>query len=952
LTWNVPIFDGGFPIFNYKIYKGTLPGYITYHTEVGNQLYYNDTNVTNGLTYYYQVSAVNALGEGPLSNEVSATPQEISISFTGRIHYVGGIGPGNYTRIQAAIDAANGSDTVFVFDDSAPYYENIVINKSINLIGENKETTIINGRGKGSVTKIFANKVNITGFTITNSGRNWWSFENQDCGIVIDGVQKCTIINNIISSKHYYGIGIQSSFNNSIMNNRVTSSYAAGGIALYSASYNNIVNNNLILSKGSGISITYFSNHNNIANNNVTSKYSGIYLQQTIKNNIKNNNLTNGGISIGGYDPSYYNSHNISTDNIVNEKPVYYYKNSKGITINGIPIGQLILANCTDINLKNLHIIDTNIGITIAYSTYFNITNNNISSNSARNIDIISSSNINIIGNSILNAYQSIQLYLSSKNNIIDNNISLNSFSGIEVHTSFDNNIIGNKFLNNRFGIYLYSSWNNNVLNNIVSNNYRGFFIVESSNNNIIFNNISENREYGIYIEESSNNILNIENITYISRSVNNKIYHNNFIPFIRYQACDKTNSNFWNATYPTGGNYWSDYDGTDQFSGPNQDQPGSDGIGDTPYIIDDDSQDNYPLMESMEINIEDTKNIKITLDLTKPEYYVGETIAGFINITNDNPFDIALNDLPWQLMVGIFFNITVLDDYTYLDAVYNRDPIEVSAQSTLTIAFELYEMNTLPPGGSGSVYLHLPVGNYTIFSYFYYGSSTDYAILESNRVNFKIIEESSGIGDGDGTDGGGSSTAKFYQTIIFASATGLILIIVIFSIFVTATEVGKYKFFATFVAPFYSRELKRRKNRYKDGYLRGKVHGYILGNPGESYNTIKKNLKLNNGALAYHLKVLEREREVRSERDGLYKRFYPFEGKITDEILELSKLQKRLVNLIKRKPGQTQKQLADRLKVPTQKINYHVKILEEARVLRLEREANKTRCYMVEEIS
>jgi hypothetical protein len=46
------------------------------------------------------------------------------------------------------------------------------------------------------------------------------------------------------------------------------------------------------------------------------------------------------------------------------------------------------------------------------------------------------------------------------------------------------------------------------------------------------------------------------------------------------------------------GGNYWSDYNGSDDYKGPNQDQPGSDGIGDTNYSIDSDSVDNYPHME------------------------------------------------------------------------------------------------------------------------------------------------------------------------------------------------------------------------------------------------------------------------------------------------------------------------------------------------------------------
>ena len=54
---------------------------------------------------------------------------------------------------------------------------------------------------------------------------------------------------------------------------------------------------------------------------------------------------------------------------------------------------------------------------------------------------------------------------------------------------------------------------------------------------------------------------------------------------------------NVWDDGYPSGGNYWSDYGGVDAFRGPNQDLPGSDGIGDTQYVIDVDNRDRFPLM-------------------------------------------------------------------------------------------------------------------------------------------------------------------------------------------------------------------------------------------------------------------------------------------------------------------------------------------------------------------
>ena len=73
LTWTAPS-NGGSAITNYNLYRSTSSGTETLLTTLGNVASYDDTAVTNGTTYYYKVSAVNSVGEGPLSTEASATP--------------------------------------------------------------------------------------------------------------------------------------------------------------------------------------------------------------------------------------------------------------------------------------------------------------------------------------------------------------------------------------------------------------------------------------------------------------------------------------------------------------------------------------------------------------------------------------------------------------------------------------------------------------------------------------------------------------------------------------------------------------------------------------------------------------------------------------------------------------------------------------------------------------
>jgi hypothetical protein len=95
-----------------------------------------------------------------LSNEISTS------TFGGNIRYVGGSGPGNYSIIQDAINDANDGDMVYVYEDSSPYFESIIISESIYLVGEDKNTTVIDGGKNRDVILVFSDMTQINGFTI------------------------------------------------------------------------------------------------------------------------------------------------------------------------------------------------------------------------------------------------------------------------------------------------------------------------------------------------------------------------------------------------------------------------------------------------------------------------------------------------------------------------------------------------------------------------------------------------------------------------------------------------------------------------------------------------------------------------------------------------------------------------------------------------------------------
>jgi len=205
-----------------------------------------------------------------------------------------------------------------------------------------------------------------------------------------------------------------------------------------------------------------------------------------------------------------------------------------------------------------------------------------------------------------------VELFQTNNTKISGNNVTANSYYGIRLFSSSNNSVSGNNVTANNYGgIRLFSSSNSNISGNSIRNNYDGIWVDSSSNNSISGNRVK-------------NNVCGI----CLDYSFSNKIYHNDFINNEQQSLLTSSFRNTWDDGYPSGGNYWIDYGGVDLNSGPFQNETGSDGIGDTPYIINGKNTDNYPLMKPL-VGVHD---IGLKVSISKPVIYLGYNLTTTIN--------------------------------------------------------------------------------------------------------------------------------------------------------------------------------------------------------------------------------------------------------------------------------------------------------------------------------
>jgi parallel beta-helix repeat protein len=593
--------------------------------------------------------------------------------------------PDDYPTIQEAINNANERDIVYV--RAGIYYENIVVNKTVSLVGENRNATIIDGNGSGDVIVCRSvTDITISNFTIQNGQQGLDLTYSHDCLIAdnriihhsvcgitgggsgfmdnfilrntisycqFDGIrlgtgaQKTQIKGNVIANVSlWWAIVIDDSWEIIVEKNDISNT---SGIRFYRSDGNIVGKNTISKSLGADAIVLFDSSNNIIEGNRLTDNGGGLYVYG-VNNTIYENDIAdnNYGISIGKPDNTIY--HNNFANNY------YQVRLIDGLSIenqwdNGYPSGGNYWSDyagndtysgpyqnetCSDGIGDAPYVIDENnqdnyplmqpyngpvrnLNTGHSYPTIQKAINNANEGNKILALSgvyyehIVVNKTVSLIGenkdktiidgdftgtvvtisvhsvtfsgftvrNSASYPNSGIYLYLAQYCTIA-NNIVTNNCIGINHGGSHYNTVVGNDIvLNYNYGVSYSLSENNSLLKNYIANNWYGITFDGSYLNNVTENNVANNT-LGIHIGFSGH-------ITF---------HHNNFDGNRDQVYIYESRPNSWDDGYPSGGNYWSDYVGVDVKSGPNQDLHGSDSIGDTPYIIDANNRDHYPLMK------------------------------------------------------------------------------------------------------------------------------------------------------------------------------------------------------------------------------------------------------------------------------------------------------------------------------------------------------------------
>ncbi|MHA1977742.1 MAG: right-handed parallel beta-helix repeat-containing protein [Candidatus Hodarchaeales archaeon] len=391
------------------------------------------------------------------------------------------------------------------------------------------------------------------------------------------------IIQNVTSSENSrFGIYLYSSENAYIANNTVSKNLY--GIHLFSSENSSIIDNNLFSNHEYGIRLSSSSNSFLSGNLVINNQVHGIWLTSSRNNKIRNNTFAKSSLYLSGTNIEDLLQDQVE-NNYVNGKSIIFWQSIRGDTIPK-GTGQVILVNSTSINIINLNLSHTSVGILALFSRELILQNNTISNNTIYGIHLERSESSTISFNTVSsNSGDGIFLKSSDDATIFSNTISHNKGVGVRVYLTNRFEISRNTINDNLRGIIVSSSNSGTSLLNLIKNNHgEGIWILSSWRNEFTRNNISKNFGHGISITVSGGNLIEWNNFLGNNQQGSSQA-HDSFI--------DNTNTPHSANMFQF--NYWDDLIPLDK---------NNDGFSDESYVIEGEAnnQDSYPLISPVSI--------------------------------------------------------------------------------------------------------------------------------------------------------------------------------------------------------------------------------------------------------------------------------------------------------------------------------------------------------------
>ncbi|MHC4941862.1 MAG: right-handed parallel beta-helix repeat-containing protein [Planctomycetota bacterium] len=484
-----------------------------------------------------------------------------------------------FDTIQDGVNAVEEGGTVHVL--AGFYSENVVIKKTLRLIGEDREQTFIDAGDTGTAIYVQADEVVISGFTIQNSGVLW-----PDSGILLNAGDFHRIENNRFRN-NFMAVHASDSSDN-VFKGNLFEENSWQGITFYpwlETCENQVIVENIFIDNDNSIMLRSAS-HSLISNNTFNNQTydESLYAEDSDGLTITNNTMfKDDHVFITGGSGHVISSNSfklyegiedrVRLENVTDcliEENLFGHGEQGGIELADASNSSVLNNDFIDLSGPAIEIL-TSSDITVAHNKVKKMINNGIAIRVSTNITIYQ----NVVEN--IKISSGIAVFQSSHVDVIENECTGDK-SGVLVHvgssfvTVSDNRLTGHEYN----GVYLFGT-DHIVSGNVIMDAMRHGIELYSSDDyqadrNTIFENvIIGSTENGIHMNGSYNSI-----------------FHNDFINNTQNAFFEAGAGNVWDDGYPSGGNYWDDYTGEDL---------NGDGIGDKLYPIPGGGEDRYPLM-------------------------------------------------------------------------------------------------------------------------------------------------------------------------------------------------------------------------------------------------------------------------------------------------------------------------------------------------------------------